>query len=165
MSNERMLMELVDKRAVLAEKRARLQGIMESCNLLEGQLEMLNKFHQILSQDRRRKAGTSRVRPLWNPTTGELWYAGVLIKKLTKPAPNQRCLLDWFRRNQFKSPLPNPFLPGTNLNTAIDMCIHTVDGLNEDHVTKGVLRFGYANAGMKVNWQAVAKNLDLPHPG
>lgn len=134
-------------------QEVRLQSLLTECDVLEGQIKLVNTLDEILSQDRRRRAGTSVVTPLWNPISGELWYAGYLVKKFVRPAPNQRQLLDWFRSNRFKTPLTNPFLSCTSLDAAVETCIRTVDGLNENHRTPRLLRFGHQDNGMKVYWQ------------
>src|SRR5947209_11335425 len=81
-------------------QEVRLQSILAECDVLESQIKLVNTLDEILSKDRRRRAGTSVVKPLWNPISGELWYAGYLVKKFVRPAPNQRHLLDWFRSNR-----------------------------------------------------------------
>jgi hypothetical protein len=136
-------------------KAARLKNVQDTCQLLENQLAIVNALARL----RRRQAGTSRVRPFWNPNTGELWYADHLIKKFTKPAPNQRLLLDWFRRFRFQNPVPNPWLGNAYITSATETLKYTVDGLNEDHFTPNLLRFGWEVDGRKAYWQAIAQNV------
>jgi len=195
MSPEELLIDLIEKKAELAEKRARLYAMEEitkvrlqaiedmkaiqlqhieelkavrlksnqdTCQLLENQLDIINLATRLC----RRQVGTSRVKPVWNPATGELWYAGNLIKKFAKPAPNQRFLLDCFRRLRFRNPVPNPWLePACITSDVLETLKNTVDGLNEDHITPNLLRFGWQGDGMKAYWQAIASDILPSEPG
>jgi hypothetical protein len=133
-------------------KRVRLQAIEESCQLMEYQLAMIKAITRL--HHRQVRTRVKHVKPVWNPATGELWYAGDLIKKFTKPAQNQRLLLDWFRRHHFKSPLRNPWMEQAYITIATETLKNTVDGLNEDHRILNLLRFGTQDNGTKVYWQA-----------
>jgi hypothetical protein len=94
--------------------------------------------------------------PEWQADKGELWFRGHLIKKFVRRAENQRSVLDAFEREQWAHEIRNPFLESVSEHSekrAAELLTRTVEGLNEDHKKKNLLRFGYKSMGDVVYWK------------
>ncbi len=93
-------------------------------------------------------------KPFWDAYKGELWFKGDLIKKFVKPALNQRRLLDAFEENGWVDEIGNPFRMDTGKpDKAADACKNTIEGLNDNHVTKGRIMFGNRSQFDFVYWK------------
>jgi hypothetical protein len=90
--------------------------------------------------------------PDWQADKGEHWFQGHLIKKYVKPAQNQRLVLDAFQKRRWVHAIKNPFSKHSD-HWAFERLIRTVEGLNEDHKKKNLLRFGFKMSGAVVYWK------------
>ena len=93
--------------------------------------------------------------PYWDGD--RLWYREDVIKQFTKPAENQRKVLDAFQEAGWPSQLQNPFV-GQNFDFAhaAQTLNDTKAGLNDGPVTPGILRFGILENGDLMIWEATS---------
>jgi hypothetical protein len=86
-------------------------------------------------------AEAQHQKPSWNGHT--LMYRGRVIKRFTNPAKNQKRVLSAFEEQGWPEGITDP-IPGLKGGTHAYMSKRvsdTVDGLNDDHVTPGLIRF------------------------
>jgi hypothetical protein len=103
----------------------------------------------------RRPEGAGGPSPRWYPVVGELWFEDLLIKRFEKPAKNQRTLLGAFEELGWPPVMDDP-LPGKAVGlkrSRAERLKDAVDGLNQNHLTPGLLRFGRKGKD-QVYWRA-----------
>ena len=91
-------------------------------------------------------------RPAWRSADGELWYGGVLVKRYTREAENQRRVLDEFERRKWVRGVDNPLPREPGVEPKVELR-RTVEGLNERQVVP-LIRF-HAEGGKRVRWEAM----------
>lgn len=95
--------------------------------------------------------------PYWD---GErLWLRDALIKEFIKPAEDQRAVLQVFQNEGWPEWVENPFLKifPLDLDKAISKLENAVKGLNDDHKTAGLIRFGTKKEKQYAYWKAISQ--------
>jgi len=95
--------------------------------------------------------------PSWD---GErLWFRDALIKEFIKPAEDQRAVLHAFESNGWPEWVENPFLDlfPSDLDKAISKLENAVKGLNDDHITEQLIRFGTRKEKEYAYWTPVSE--------
>jgi hypothetical protein len=85
--------------------------------------------------------------PRWDENSRSLWLGQVLIKKFTKPAPNQVIVLQAFEEERWPNRIFDPLKPGHIADV--------VKSLNRKHVTPNIIRFGRDGSGEGIRWYVV----------
>jgi hypothetical protein len=91
-------------------------------------------------------------RPRWDNTAGELWFAGDVVKRLMRPAPNQRLILQAFQEDHWPRAIDDPLRVDPNLDPAKRLR-DTIDNLNR-HVLRRLIRFSGTGNGTGIRWEA-----------
>jgi len=78
--------------------------------------------------------------PYWDRE--RLWFQDRLVKEFVKPAEDQREVLRAFEVAGWPECVENPFFKDFELEKAIAKLENAVKGLNDDHITTGLIRFG-----------------------
>ena len=92
-------------------------------------------------------------KPNWDGD--RLWFRNALVKDFIKPAEDQRAVLAAFESEDWPEWVENPFLNDFELARAISKLENAVKGLNDDHKTKGLVRFGSRNEKQYAYWKAI----------
>lgn len=90
--------------------------------------------------------------PEWRRGPGKLWFRGHLIKCFSKPADNQKTVLDVFQRHNWPHEIFNPFRASASPLVAGDTAKRTAENLNDDHATPKLLWFGTRQKGDYIYW-------------
>jgi hypothetical protein len=89
------------------------------------------------------KSKTS-VKPRWDDETRSLWVGDKLIKQLIKAAPYQELVFRAFQELKWRKRIDDPLPAGKR--------VQTIDGLNRNHKTQGIIRFGNDGTGKGIKW-------------
>ncbi len=90
-------------------------------------------------------------RPRWNNRAGELWFAGELVKRLTRPAENQRLILQAFEEERWPRAIDDPLHVSPNIDSTKRLR-NTIDNLNR-HMLRPFVRFSGTGNGTGISWE------------
>lgn len=96
-------------------------------------------------------------KPSWCPEEGQfgqLWFHDWLIKAFEKEPESQAIVLDAFEKAGWSQEIPNPFGGDSSIepHQQPDSLRHTVESLNQQHVTEGVIKFGTKDRRKIATW-------------
>jgi hypothetical protein len=99
-------------------------------------------------------ATPARPMPFWDADLGRLWVGDVLIKQFTEAAENQRLVLKSFQELDWRHRIDDPLCrkPGEPTRKRQRRRRDTIAGLNDDHITPGVIRFRADGSGDGIIW-------------
>lgn len=94
------------------------------------------------------------LRPHWDHSNNQLLWQNAIVKRFSKPAPNQKRILLEFERSGWPwvidDPLPTP--DGGSIKIQLD---NTIKSLNNGHLVRA-LRFGGDGTGRGITWRCFA---------
>jgi hypothetical protein len=92
---------------------------------------------------------------LWSGDIGELWFLGLPVKRIRRPAPNQRLLFQAFQEMNWARCIddPLPKIPGVNRKRRL---AHTIEALNAGQVNH-LIHFYGDGTGTKCCWEPLTK--------
>jgi hypothetical protein len=93
-----------------------------------------------------------RLVPRWDGDLGQLWCGDHLIKEYREEAENQKAVLAAFQGEGWRHRIDDPLPSMRNEKRAKRRLRDTITGLNQDHITPGVMRFRGDGTGKGVNW-------------
>ena len=93
-----------------------------------------------------------RHAPRWEKTAGELSYAGEVVKRILRSAPNQRLILDSFQEQHWRRAIDDP-LPGIH-NLDSKKRLHDVIGKLNSHMLRPLIAFHGTGNGKGIRWEA-----------
>jgi hypothetical protein len=99
------------------------------------------------------------IRPNWDGGTGTLFWNGILAKKYSQPAANQRKLLDALQIAGWPRSLPNPFT-GEHGQDLQEVLHDTLKGLNKNQMNK-LLAFHGDGTGNGFWWELTEEALAM----
>lgn len=95
-----------------------------------------------------------KAKPSWDDDLRRLCVGEIVIKQFKEPAENQVAVLDKFQYYRWRRRIPNPLTtPGQPLKRIQQRRRDTIAGLNEDHVTPGIIRFGGDGRTTDIIWE------------
>jgi hypothetical protein len=96
----------------------------------------------------------TRTKPFWDADLGKLWVGDFLIKEFTEAAENQRRVLDAFQEEDFRHRIDDPThqRPSEPNWRRQRRRRDTIAGLNDDHITPGIIRFKADGTGDRIIW-------------
>ena len=146
-----------DERTTPADKR-RVFGQLDPAAITDKSCLVLTEAGaaalRLLSRD---GATTQRELPFYQPARGELWVCGLLVKRLTQPAPDQRSVFSVFQEQHWHFRIANPLSPHhfrENLKLRLNRVIYR---LNQNQVNQ-LIRFRGDGTGQGVIWEPWAPN-------
>jgi hypothetical protein len=92
-----------------------------------------------------------RGRPRWDKTAGELWVNGELVKRFTRPAQNQRLILDAFEAEGWPRAIDDQ-LSKVAKTDARKYLRATINKLNQN-MLRPLIRFRGTGNGKGVSWE------------
>jgi hypothetical protein len=100
--------------------------------------------------------------PRWNRDLGELSMGGIIVKRYSQSAPNQRAILDAFEEDNWRPRIDDPLRYGPDADPR--QCLHdAIKNLNRNQIQRLIL-FRGDGTGEGVQWQRLGEKRQLTAP-